>query len=86
MADVVKHVGTESTRLLTTLYTEITLSTLRDHAGLGAECCKVCSKEHLWREAGEMERSTPLKETIENDVDRERSTKDVSGRDGRTGW
>ena len=67
MADVVKHVGKESTRVFTILDTEMTLSTLWDHEGLEA----VCSKEDLGREAGKMERSTPLKETIENDVDRE---------------
>ena len=45
----------------------MTLPTLWDHEGLE----EACSKEDLWREAGEMERSTPLSETIENDVDRE---------------
>ena len=60
----VKHVVKESTRVFTTLDTEMTLSTLWDHEGLET----VCSSR--WREAGEMERSTFLKETIENDVDR----------------
>ena len=32
----------------------------------------VCRKKDLWREAGEIQRlSTPLKETIENEVDRD---------------
>ena len=70
MADMIKHVGREISRVSQShnpLDTEMTLSTLWDHEGLEA----VCSKEDLWREAGEMERSTPLKEIIENDVDRE---------------
>ena len=67
MADVTKHVGKESSRVFTTLDTEMTLATMWDHEGLEA----VCSKEDLWREAGEVERSIPLKETIENEVERE---------------
>ena len=31
----------------------------------------MCCKEDLWREASEVERSTPLKETIEDEADRE---------------
>ena len=37
------------------------------------------------RETCEMERSIPLKETIENEVEREERYQDVSGRDDRTG-
>ena len=71
MADVIKHVGKESSRVFTTLDTEMTLSTLWDHEGLEA----VCSKEDLWQEACEVERSIPLKETIENEMDREEEYK-----------
>ena len=53
--------------MFTTLDTEMILSTLWDHEGLDA----VCSKEDLWREAGQKQRSIPLKETIENEMDRE---------------
>ena len=53
--------------MFTTLDTKMTLSTLWGHEGLEA----ACSKEDLWHEAGELERSTPLKETIENEMDRE---------------
>ena len=67
MADVVNHVGKERTTVFTTLDTEMILSTLWDHEGLEA----VCGKKDLCREAGEMERSTTLKETIKNEVDRE---------------
>jgi hypothetical protein len=67
MTDVIKHVGKESSRGFTTLDIEMTLSTLLDHEGLET----VCSKEDLWREAGEVVRSIPLKETIENEVERE---------------
>ena len=82
MADVIKHVGKESSRVFTTLDTEMTLSTLWDQEGLEA----VCSKEDLWQEAGEVERSIPLKETTSRTrwIGR-RSIKDVSGRDDRTG-
>ena len=51
--------------MFTTLDTEMTLSTLWDHEGLEAVCCK----EDLWREASEVERSTPLKETIEDEAE-----------------
>jgi len=67
MADVTKHVGKESSRVFTTLDTEMTLATLWDHEGLEA----VCSKEELWKEASIVERSIPLKETIENEGERE---------------
>ena len=54
MTDVVKRSGNESIRVFTTLDTEMTLSTLWDHEGLEV----MCSKDELWREAGEMERKT----------------------------
>ena len=72
MTDLVKYVGKESTRVFfTTLDTGMTLSTLWDDEGFEAVCSKEDLVTDLWREADEMERSTPLIETIENNVDRE---------------
>jgi len=76
MADVAKYGGKEGARVFTTLDTEMTLSTTWDHKGLEASWDHegleaMCSKDDLWREACERERCTPLKETIENDLDRE---------------
>ena len=81
MADVVKHGGKESTMVFITLDTETTLATLWDHEELEV----MCRKDELWREAGEMERSTPSQKRLRMMGKGWMSTSGVSGHDGRTG-
>ena len=72
MVGVVMHCEKESTGVFATLDTEMIPAAFWYQEGLDV----MCSKEDVWREACEMERSMTSNKPIDNDMEREEKYKD----------